>query len=51
MALREAAAQGHSAQGATAYVTLEPCCDALMAAVIRAVVATRGTFICNADQV
>lgn len=25
MALRDAAAQGHSAQGATAYVTLEPC--------------------------
>ena len=25
MALRDAAAQGHSTQGATAYVTLEPC--------------------------
>ena len=49
MALREAAAQGHSVQDATAYVTLEPCahhgrtgpcCDALIAAGIRAVVAT-----------
>ncbi len=41
MALRDAAAQGHSVAGATAYVTLEPCshqgrtgpcCDALVAA-------------------
>jgi diaminohydroxyphosphoribosylaminopyrimidine deaminase / 5-amino-6-(5-phosphoribosylamino)uracil reductase len=49
MALRDAAAQGHSVQGATAYVTLEPCahqgrtgpcCDALIAAGIKKVVAT-----------
>ena len=41
MALRDAAAKGNSVQGATAYVTLEPCshfgrtgpcCDALIAA-------------------
>lgn len=41
MALRDAAAQGHSVAGATAYVTLEPCahqgrtgpcCEALIAA-------------------
>lgn len=49
MALRDAAARGHAVQGATAYVTLEPCahqgrtgpcCDALVAAGIQKVVAT-----------
>ncbi|WP_370691065.1 bifunctional diaminohydroxyphosphoribosylaminopyrimidine deaminase/5-amino-6-(5-phosphoribosylamino)uracil reductase RibD [Hydrogenophaga sp.] len=49
MALRDAAAKGHSVTGATAYVTLEPCshqgrtgpcCDALIAAGIKKVVAT-----------
>ncbi|MCU4118750.1 bifunctional diaminohydroxyphosphoribosylaminopyrimidine deaminase/5-amino-6-(5-phosphoribosylamino)uracil reductase RibD [Variovorax sp. N23] len=49
MALRDAAVRGHSVQGATAYVTLEPCahhgrtgpcCDALIAAGIRRVVAS-----------
>ncbi|MBB6577226.1 diaminohydroxyphosphoribosylaminopyrimidine deaminase/5-amino-6-(5-phosphoribosylamino)uracil reductase [Comamonas odontotermitis] len=48
MALRDAAARGHSTQGATAYVTLEPCshhgrtgpcCDALVAAGVAKVVA------------
>ena len=48
MALRDAAAHGHSVQGATVYVTLEPCahhgrtgpcCDALVAAGIQTVVA------------
>jgi diaminohydroxyphosphoribosylaminopyrimidine deaminase/5-amino-6-(5-phosphoribosylamino)uracil reductase len=49
MALRDAKAQGHSVQGATAYVTLEPCshqgrtgpcCDELVAAGIKKVVAS-----------
>jgi diaminohydroxyphosphoribosylaminopyrimidine deaminase/5-amino-6-(5-phosphoribosylamino)uracil reductase len=49
MALRDSQAKGHSAHGATAYVTLEPCshhgrtgpcCDALIAAGIKKVVAT-----------
>ena len=49
MALRDAAAEGRSVVGATAYVTLEPCahhgrtgpcCDALIAAGIRRVVAS-----------
>lgn len=49
MALRDAQSNGHSVQGATAYVTLEPCshhgrtgpcCDALIAAGIRKVIAS-----------
>jgi diaminohydroxyphosphoribosylaminopyrimidine deaminase/5-amino-6-(5-phosphoribosylamino)uracil reductase len=49
MALLDAAAKGHDVHGATAYVTLEPCshqgrtgpcCDALVAAGIKKVVAT-----------
>jgi diaminohydroxyphosphoribosylaminopyrimidine deaminase/5-amino-6-(5-phosphoribosylamino)uracil reductase len=49
MALRDATARGNNVQGATAYVTLEPCshhgrtgpcCDALIAAGIKKVVAT-----------
>ncbi|MEI8031440.1 MAG: bifunctional diaminohydroxyphosphoribosylaminopyrimidine deaminase/5-amino-6-(5-phosphoribosylamino)uracil reductase RibD [Comamonadaceae bacterium] len=49
MALRDAINQGHSTLGATAYVTLEPCshhgrtgpcCDALIAAGIKKVVAS-----------
>jgi len=49
MALRDAATQGHALAGATAYVTLEPCahhgrtgpcCDALIAAGIKKVVAS-----------
>ena len=49
MALRDAAANGHDVHGATAYVTLEPCshhgrtgpcCDALIRAGIKKVVAT-----------
>lgn len=51
MALRDAAARGRSVQGATAYVTLEPCahqgrtgpcCDALIAAGVARVVASLG---------
>ena len=48
MALRDAAAHGHSPQGATAYITLEPCahhgrtspcCEALASAGVRRVLA------------
>ncbi|MGQ0711107.1 MAG: bifunctional diaminohydroxyphosphoribosylaminopyrimidine deaminase/5-amino-6-(5-phosphoribosylamino)uracil reductase RibD [Rhodoferax sp.] len=51
MALRDAAARGHSTVGATAYVTLEPCshqgrtgpcCDALIAAGVARVVVALG---------
>jgi diaminohydroxyphosphoribosylaminopyrimidine deaminase/5-amino-6-(5-phosphoribosylamino)uracil reductase len=51
MALRDAAARGHSVVGAIAYVTLEPCshqgrtgpcCDALAAAGVKKVVAAIG---------
>ncbi|MFM9901510.1 MAG: bifunctional diaminohydroxyphosphoribosylaminopyrimidine deaminase/5-amino-6-(5-phosphoribosylamino)uracil reductase RibD [Polaromonas sp.] len=49
MALRDAEAKGHDVRGATAYVTLEPCshqgrtgpcCDALIAAGVKKVVAS-----------
>ena len=49
MALRDAQAKGHTTQGATAYVSLEPCahqgrtgpcCDALVAAGVKHVVAS-----------
>jgi diaminohydroxyphosphoribosylaminopyrimidine deaminase/5-amino-6-(5-phosphoribosylamino)uracil reductase len=51
MALRDAAANGHSARGATAWVTLEPCahhgrtppcCDALISAGLQRVVVALG---------